>query len=142
MGATAPTSTFTIPCSPSPRSYFAENATAAGRRYGVAFRAASRSGRARIQRSSSASSTRRPPSGAPMIIAGVSEFAWFPIAYFLATGVRALAEVLLTRMKLAFALKLLHPRGGRDDLEAARNDLDAVKEFITPPHDRSVARPR
>lgn len=74
-------------------------------------------------------------------MAEVSAWAWFALTYPLAIGVKALAEVLLTRMKLAFALKLLRPRGGQDDQEVARKDLDAVGTFITPPIDRPTEKP-
>lgn len=76
-----------------------------------------------------------------MIIAEVSAWAWFALAYPLTIGIKAFAEVLQTRIKLAFALKLLRPRGGQDDQEAARKDLDAVGTFITPPVDRTTERP-
>ena len=69
-------------------------------------------------------------------------WAWCVLTYLLATGVNALAEVLLTRMKLAFALQLLDSPRGRDDPDAARKDLDAARKFLTRSLSRSVERRR
>lgn len=44
------------------------------------------------------------PGGGLTIMTGVPPWAWCALTYPLATGVKALAEVLLTRMKLAFAI--------------------------------------
>jgi hypothetical protein len=77
-----------------------------------------------------------------MIVTDVPTWAGCALTYLLATGVKALAEVLLTRMKLAFALKLLHPPSGRDDSDAARKDLDAARKFITLSLSRPLERPR
>src|SRR5262245_15042990 len=63
----------------------------------------------------------------------VPTWAWCALTYLLATGVDALAEVLLTRMKLTFTLQLLDPPCGRDDPDVARTDLDAVRKFSTWP---------
>ncbi len=72
----------------------------------------------------------------------VPTWAWCALTYLLATGVNALAEVLLTRMKLTFALQLLDPLRGRDDPDVARKDLDAARKFITRSFSRPVERPR
>jgi hypothetical protein len=74
--------------------------------------------------------------------ASLSPWVWLALAGLVATTVKALVEVLLTRMKLAFALKLLQPRNGGNDAEAARKDLDAVRRFMAPPPGRSVERTR
>jgi hypothetical protein len=76
--------------------------------------------------------TRSPgPEGGLVVITEAPPWAWCALAYVGATGVKALSEVLLTRMKLAFARTLLQPPGGRDDPETARKDLDAARKFIT-----------
>ena len=76
------------------------------------------------------------------MIASVPAWAWLGLAWFLATTVQALVDLRLTRMKLAFAMKVLQPSAGRDDPEAARKDLDATRKFMAPQPGRRVQRPR
>jgi hypothetical protein len=72
-------------------------------------------------------------------MSGIPAVAWAALAAgLLATGIKALTELFLTRMKLAFARELLRTDDGRADPDAARMDLDAVGKFVTPPPIRSV----
>jgi len=74
--------------------------------------------------------------------ASISPWVWLALVGLLAATVKALTEVVLTRMRLTFALKLLQPPEGRADLDAARKDLDAARKFMAPPPGGSVERTR
>ena len=62
----------------------------------------------------------------------VPTFVWAMLACLLATGIRALTELSLTRMKLKFARELLRNDDGHGDPDAVRKNLDAVRMFVTP----------
>ena len=77
-------------------------------------------------------------------MSGVDILLWaIPPGLALATVASdAVAEVLVTRMKLIFAMKVLQPPGGRVDPEAARKDLDAARRFMASGPRRAAARLR
>lgn len=72
----------------------------------------------------------------------VPTWAWCALTYLLATGINALTEVIVTRMKLTFVRQVLDPPRSRDDPDRARKDLDAARKFIMPPAGARRLRPR
>lgn len=59
------------------------------------------------------------------------------------TVITAYFDLVLTRMKLAFAKEVLdESRTGGGDAESARKDLDAVRKFMASAPSRAAGRPR